>query len=203
MNYFKKGILFSLLFLTVGCSSIFTMKDEVRYFYVLNAIPSISVVHTAPVRLMVQTPAVPEWLASKRIVLMRSQNQLDFYSHARWGANLSQMLGRVISDSLTNNRVARDIIYSDSSAQTDYMMVTEVLAFQAEYRDMREAPVVHTQIQVKLLDGKGKLIHQFTVENYTPSKQNKLSAIVEAFELSNQGCLEKIVENISRYLARA
>jgi len=200
MKYLK---LFIIVCLLTGCSGLLTSNEEIRYFYVLNPIPNISIVkQQAPIHLNVQTPIMPNWLDSQRIILLRTPTQVDFYEGARWIENPSRMLGQVITQSLIANNVAKDIFYISPGPRESYQLITEVMAFDADYYDMNQPPTIHVQMQVKLIAPSGQQKYQFFIDDYTPAQQNNLTAIIAAFENSVQVCLGKIVEQTARGLLR-
>jgi cholesterol transport system auxiliary component len=190
--------LFSLiltLFL-MGCSSLLTSNENVQFFYVLNPIGEVvEVARPASVRLGVQRPVIPAWLDTDHIMLRRAQNQVDFYAGARWIENAGDMLGAVILQSLENNKVARDISYSGQETNTDYLLVVEVIGFQADYQSNEHPPVVEVALQVKLVSMPDNTIHsRFTIRHQVLAQKNQLRDIIKAFDAAVEESMIDLVE---------
>jgi ABC-type uncharacterized transport system auxiliary subunit len=192
----------ALLFLT-GCSSFFVSKDEVNEFYVLNPIDEIiEVEDSAPVRLGLQRPSIPEWLDTNRIILRREENEVDFYAKARWVMSAGDMVGFITTESLENNSIANDVYYAGSETLSDYMLMMEVIAFDAYYEDDELPPVAEVTLQGRLLAMPDSLIHySFTTTHRTQAANNEMSDIVEAFDTSLQACMEDVVFHTAKGLA--
>jgi len=178
-----------------GCSGLLTSNSDVRYFYVLNPIDDIEVANKpARIRLSVQKPLVPDWLDSENIILLRTQNQVDYYAEARWVSDPSNMIGLIITESLLSNRVASNIFYDGVEAHADYVLITEVIAFGADYNNSdEESPVVHVKMQLRLVTPLGVPHYQFVVESHTEARANNMAAIIDAFDDSMEDCLNEIV----------
>jgi ABC-type uncharacterized transport system auxiliary subunit len=193
--------LFIISVLLAGCSGLLTSNNDVRYFYVLNSIEDREIVkHRVPIRLSVKAPMVPEWLDTDSIILLRTKNHVDYYAGARWVSNPSSMLGPIITESLASNRVATDIFYDGAEAYADYILVTEVIAFDADYSEGEEnAPIIHVKMQMRLLSPLGEQHYQFMVESYTEAEENNLASIIDAFDESLEQCLVEIVRQTAQY----
>jgi ABC-type uncharacterized transport system auxiliary subunit len=193
----KKISLLLLVFTLVGCSSLLTSKQDIHRFYVINPISNVmGNRHAAPIRLNVQKPNVVDWLDTEKIILMRTPNQIDFFAGSRWVSKSSTMIGPAITQSLIANNVATDIVYAGVQRKADYNLVTNVVAFNADYSSTAQAPVIHIKMEFRLINTTGVVKRQFTIENYVPAAQNSLTAIVDAFQVNMQGCLEQMVNEV-------
>lgn len=192
----------AILFLT-GCSSLFVSKDNVNEFYVLNPIGQvIEVEDAAPSRLAVQRPAIPEWLDTDRIMLRRKQNQVDFYAGSRWVMSAGDMVGFITAESLENNFITNDVYYSGAESLADYVLLMEVIAFDAYYEEDGMPPVAEVTLQGRLLAMPDSLIHySFTTTHRMQAKHNEMSGIVEAFDASLKACMVDVVKHTAKGLA--
>ena len=178
-----------------ACSSLLTSNENIQYFYVLNPVPEIITTTPAPVRLNVQRPIIPGWLDTDHIILRRAQNQLDYYAEARWVGNAGDMLSAVIMQSLENNHVVRDIFYQSTEIYADYLLVIEVVNFQAEYAPSETDPVVNVTLNAKLISVADNRIHsRVVIQNEVAASQNHMRNIVQAFDTAVELSMEELVE---------
>ena len=201
--------LFFALVLT-GCASLLTSNANIHHFYVLNPVGEvIDADYPAPIRLAVQRPVLPGWLDTQNIMLRRAQNQVDFYAEARWVENAGDMLGQVITQSLENNYVVNDIHYSDDELHSNYILETEIIAFQADYPpnysqgqiDAEQVPVVKFGLHAKLISMPDRKVHaRFTINNQVVAKENRLREIIKAFDAAVQISMIQLVQYTARDL---
>ncbi len=187
-------------FLLTGC---LTSNIPPPTLYVLNP-QSIEVgkkvgkKSTKPVSIIVEKPSVVSGLNTDRIALIKNNGrELDYFAKARWNGQLDKIIQDFIIESFESNY---DIIEADTSSRhqkADYMVVTKIRDFQAEYGESTNTP---PSIKVSIIFSILKLPNKDPLNRIIKTKEkqlevNSMQEIIFGFEeLLQQSSSEMLIE---------
>ena len=195
-----QGVRVSLGLLMAGLAGCSGFKSNVVETQVYLLQPSVAAAEatgaaSAPSgSLSVQMPVAAPGLESDRIVLTREGGRIDYYAAASWADRLPQVLQRVTIDAL---RARGDFVAVQPDAttfNTDFTMQMEVRRFAAEYT-AAGAPTVHVVLDCTLGRRSDRgILTSFTAEASVPAGDNRLGAVIDAFDRATGMALQQIVE---------
>ncbi len=202
----KTNFLIVMTLMLTGCAGLLTSNQNINEFYTLNAIPDYSgndENKNIAASIMVQSASVSKGLEGNKIMLMHSQQRLDYYANARWSSPLSAMVQTSVIESFENSHVLGRVGGDYSGMRADYALTLEIQDFQAEYQEENQPPIIH----IKLV---GKLVHfpertlaaSFTVETFQQADENELADIVRAFDKAFAGTQDLLIEETLDYLTK-
>lgn len=180
----------TLLVLLAGCGGLRSDAEPDR-IYVLH--PAVEAPQAAPLPglLMVPRPTVQPGLDTDRIALTRAGNELDYYALSRWSGSLSQVLGAFAVQSLGGAFVT--VVGAERGAgPADYELLLTVRHFEAAYGG-GGAP--HVQVAVDCLlvaTTPRRVLGNCGAEVREPVGDNRMSAIVAAFERATQQAMQQV-----------
>jgi cholesterol transport system auxiliary component len=160
-----------------------------------------------PVRgqLVVVPPVAAGDLDTERIALVRNRTMVDYFANAAWTDRAPFLLQGLMVDAFENSGRLVAVGRSSSDLAPDFLLETELRAFQAQYMGTGNEPptvVVSLVAQVVRVTDR-KVIGHLPVSAQTPAARNDLSAIVEAFDTAVGEVLAQIVEWTLRTMVRA
>ncbi|HYE50772.1 MAG TPA: ABC-type transport auxiliary lipoprotein family protein [Azospirillaceae bacterium] len=143
----------ALLVLAAGCTPLAVFSTPPRVF---KLTPAVDRQDGAPVgwQLLVETPLTSAMLNSTRIVLREEGGNLNYYSDAEWAEPLPEMIQGLMIESFENTGRIVAIGRETSGLRADYVLLTEIRDFYAEYQDGepdKTAPTVRVRIRTKLV----------------------------------------------------
>lgn len=195
-----RSVRVSLALLMAGVAGCSGFKSNVAETQVYLLQPSIAAAQTTGSdstpfgTVSVQMPVAAPGLESDRIVLTREGGRIDYYAAASWADRLPQVLQRVTIDAL-RARGAFIAVQSDAAPfNTDFTLQIEVRRFAAEYA-AAGAPTVHVVLDCTLGRRSDRsILTSFTAEASVPAGDNRLGAVIEAFDRATGTALQQIVE---------
>jgi cholesterol transport system auxiliary component len=144
--------------------------------------------------LAVQMPVAAPGLETDRIVLTRDGGRLDYYAAASWPDRLPQVLQRVAIDALRAGGAYVAVQPDSAPFNTDFTLQIEVRRFAAEYAGAG-APIVHVVLDCTLGRRSDRgILTSFTVEASVPAGDNRLGAVITAFDRAIGMALQQLVE---------
>lgn len=159
--------------------------------YVLH--PAAEAVPATPLPglLMVPRPAVQPGLDTNRIALTRAGNELDYYALSRWSGSLPQVLGAFAVQSLDGAFVT--VVGAQRGAgPAGHELLLTVRHFEAEYGP-GGAPQVHVALDCLLVaTAPRRVLGSCSAEVREPAGDNRMSAIVTAFERATQKAMQEV-----------
>lgn len=146
-----------------------------------------------PWSLRVSKPLASQLLDSTRIAVLPEGDRISAYKGVRWSDRAPVLLrDRLIEAFLQDGRMAA--VSSDTSRlQSDLELVTDLRAFQSEYRDGQ--PQVHLVLDAKLVNGGTQRIlvsERFDVRQ--ASADASVPAVVRAFGQAADQLSEQVVQ---------
>lgn len=157
-----------------------------------------------PVDLAVLKPRLRPGLETDRIAVLYPDRRLDYFADARW----SGPLGEVVQDLAVQEFHARAhlrTVSGDASVfASAYWLEIEVADFKAEYTSAGAPPTVRVRLRARLGgSGNRQILGQFTADAEQPAAQNRLTAIVDAYDRAADSALAQIVARAAGTLAKA
>jgi cholesterol transport system auxiliary component len=205
----------SMLVATViaGCSAGLHSDAPATQIYVLRATPSTSgpaaAVGSAVARpldaagsvsaeapsLQLPRPSADPGLSTEAIVLVRSDHRLDYYSGSSWAGALPDVVSTLALDTLRASGRWAAVQESPSPFVADYLLQINIRRFEADYSDGSAAPKVRVVLDCTLARRIGRdLVSTFVAEASADAGENRMAAVVAAFEKAANAALAVVAE---------
>lgn len=140
----------------------------------------------ASVDLSIGRPHLAPGLDTDRIAVLKGR-RLDYYRAVRWGAPAGEVVQSLLVDSLQDQRLFKNVSSERSRVGSAYLLDIDVRAFQAEYAGELAVPVAHVQLACRLIRiADRSLVGTFTAQARQQASENRLSAVIAAFESAGQ-----------------
>lgn len=196
------------LLLLGGCSGLLTSRQPAPVTYVLR--PTIaaatasapgSASSSAP-SLQVQRVAVAPGYARDEILLTQPDRRLDIYAASRWPDALPVVVERTVVDAL-RQRGAWSVVHDAAAPFTaDHLLRVTVRRFDAEYPAAGGPPTVRVVLDATLARrGERTVLAAFTVEGSAVAAEDRMSAIVAAFERASGEALGALADRAATVTA--
>src|SRR5271170_1131934 len=183
----------SLLVLS-GCGHLFGPENAPGQMYVLSpALPAAAAASRLPWQLAVAKAEASESLATDRIAIRRGAI-MDYYADAQWSDAVPALLQNLLVEALEKNGALMSVASDVAGIRADYILQTEVHAFEARYDNGDAAPVIVVDLTVKLVTARTAEIaaaREFHQEQ--PASANSVPAAVAAFDQALSAILADIV----------
>ena len=184
----------SLLVLS-GCGHLFGPENAPGQLYVLSPpLPAAAATTSRlPWQLAVAKAEASESLATDRIAIRRGAI-MDYYADAQWSDAVPALLQNLLVEALEKNGALMSVASDVAGIRADYILQTEVHAFEARYDNGDAAPVIVVDLTVKLIASRTAEIlsaRQFHQEQQASA--NSVAAAVAAFDQAVAAALQEIV----------
>jgi ABC-type uncharacterized transport system auxiliary subunit len=154
-----------------------------------------------PADLTVLTPRVRTGLDNDRIAALYPDRRLDYFAAARWSGPLDEVVQDLALQAFHGR--FRNVGTDTSAFRGGYWLELEVVDFQAEYSgSAAAAPTAHVHLHGRV--GKGidrRVLGEFDADARQAAAENRLAAVVAAYEAAAQQALDEIVEQSTQTLA--
>jgi ABC-type uncharacterized transport system auxiliary subunit len=189
--------------------ALFKSHEPPRTVYLLTVTPSAAAAG-APISadLTILRPRVRPGLDTTLIAVLYPDRRLDRFAAARWSAPLDEVMQDLAVQAFRVDAQAPNVHADISAFGTGYWLEIDVADFQAEYAAPRSAgdsgaPTVHVHLVARLgAAGDRRVLGQFDADIHEPSADNRLTAIVEAYNRAASAALGKIVAETGQTLSR-
>lgn len=201
-----------------GCTgSLFKSKEPPQSVYLLTAAPAAAPTPTSapvsagppiPVDLTVLRPQVRRGLDSTSIEALYPDRRLDHFAGAHWSGPLDEVLQDLAVQAFRADARVQNVHTDASAFGTGYWLEMDVTDFQAEYSGTKAAgdsapPTVHVHLVARLgTSGERRVVGQFEADVREPAADNRLTAIVQAYNRAASAALARIVADTNQTLAR-
>jgi cholesterol transport system auxiliary component len=182
--------------LVAGCGNIIGPGKPLQLYVLDPPLPARSGAAAQPVnwQLTVALPQAPASLDTERIALNPTPATMDYFANASWPDRLPQLVQSLLLQSFENDGRVGAVARDTSGLHADYMLQTEIHAFQAHYATPDQAPNIVLRIGVTLVHmPDGKIIDHRELHEEARAETNALPAIVAAFNTAMGGMLADIV----------
>lgn len=197
----RAAALLTLVLPLAACGSLFESGAPAVQSYLLRA-ATVEPPAGKPINatLRVSRPLPAPGLESDRIMLIQSDRRLSYYSASRWAASTPEVLETLTVDTLRSTGMWRAVQDSRSGFPGDYYLQITIRRFEADYTNNPDStaagpPTVHVSLNCVLgRRADRELIASFVAEATEPSSENRLAAVVEAFERATNKALALVTE---------
>jgi ABC-type uncharacterized transport system auxiliary subunit len=198
---------------TACTGSFFRSKAVPPSTYLLSAPPgitaaasSVSAAAPAPIAadLAVLKPRVRAGLDTDRIAVLYPDRRLDYFADARWSGSLDDVVQDLAVQAFRNGARLKNVSTDASAFASSYWLEIEVADFQAEYASGGAPPTINVRLLARVASaGDRNILGSFTAAARQTATDNRLTAIVDAYERAVNSALAEIVGGTSRTLTEA
>jgi cholesterol transport system auxiliary component len=156
----------------------------------------------------VARPRAAAAIDTDRIAVQYAGNRFDYYSAARWAESAPQMLQQnLVSALAATAQFGGGVMTAPARAPTELLLDVELRRFEAattgeDAASSGAAPVVHVQVLVSLVDSRrAARVTSFVSEAAVPASENRLSAVVAAFDHANAQVVSDIAARVQAAVA--
>jgi cholesterol transport system auxiliary component len=143
-------------------------------------------------------------LTTQLITHVRSDHRLDYYLGSRWASDLPEVVETLAIDTLRASGAWSAVHESPTPFLADYVLQINVRRFEADYTDGGVAPKIHVVFDCTLARRLGRdLVASFVAEGVAPAEENRLSAVVAAFEQAANAALTTMADRSAAALRAA
>jgi cholesterol transport system auxiliary component len=184
--------------LTVAaCGGLFQTKARPPTLYLLSATsqpPAATATPPIAADLAVLKPRARAGLDTDRIAAVYPDRHLDYYADVRWSGPLDQVVQDLAIQEFHSIGGLRNVSADVSAFSSAYWLELEVTDFQAEYSAADGAPVIHVRLTARLGNSANRrVLGRFESDIRQPASDNRMSAIVDAFNRAADQALAEIV----------
>jgi cholesterol transport system auxiliary component len=204
MRAFLAPLLTGVLAATLGActGSFFKSNQPPPSTFLLSATPQPAPGGVAiPLDLTVLTPRVRTGLNTDRIVALYPDGKLDYFAGARWSGPLDEVVQDLVLQAFRGR--FRSVGTDTSAFNTGYWLEVEVVDFQAEYDGSRPGtgPTVDVHLLARVGNAGDRLmLGHFDADARQPAADNRLSAVVAAYDAAANRALAVIVAQTTQTL---
>ena len=203
----KRALLPLMVLLALGgCSGLLSSRSAAPVTYVLRPAIATDAVSAAaassgPVStpsLQVQRVAASPGYSRDEILLTQPDRRLDVFAASRWPDALPVVVERLVVDALRQH--GRWSVVHDAAAPfaADQLLRVTVRRFDAEYTSVGGPPTVRVVLDATLARrGDRAVLAAFTVEASSAAAEERMSAIVAAFELATGEALSALARQVA------
>lgn len=195
------------LALLAGCGGTFTSKAPVSRAYILRpaapmALPADAGATAAQApfagTLRIPRPNPGPGFETDRILLLRKDRELDFYSTGHWAAPIPDMIAALAIETLRRDRLFTGVYGEGTPMRSEYFLQITVRKFLAEYTDGADAPVAQVVLDCTLGQRIDRaVIAQFTASGTAPAAANRMGDVVTAYESALQQALASVATSLA------
>jgi ABC-type uncharacterized transport system auxiliary subunit len=186
-----------------GCGSLFKSSAPATSTYLLSVEADAQAGAVAiPADLTVLMPRVRTGLDNDRIAALYPDRRLDYFAAARWSGSLDEIMQDLALQAFHGR--FRNVGTDTSAFRGGYWLELEVVDFQAEYTGSagNAAPTAHVHLHARVGSGiDRRVLGEFDADARQAAAENRLAAVVAAYEAAAQRALDEIVEQSTRTLA--
>ena len=201
----------STLGFIVGCTgSLFQSKAVPSSVYLLSADLGTGVATMLsprpallPADLGVLRPRIRKGLETDRIAVLYPDRRLDYFADARWSGPLDEVVQDLVVQAFHSAARLRNVSADASAFASGYWLEIEVTDFQAEY-GAASAPTIHVVLLARVGSAADRhVLASFQSSIRQPASDNRLTAIVEAYQRAVDAALTQMVADTEHTLETA
>jgi cholesterol transport system auxiliary component len=208
MKRLATGLAALLPILLAGCGGVFESSLAAPQTYVLrmpvNAAPAGTDGQASAGSLLVRRPEAGPGLDSNRIALLRNDRRFDFYAASLWAAPAPDVLESVVIDAMRSAGTFTAVLDDASPFVPRYDLRITLRRFEADYtNDGRgsqanggsgRAPTVYVVLDCTLGRHRDRaLLGSFTAQGSAIADEDRLGAVVAAFEAATAGAMAELI----------
>ncbi len=151
MTLSRRLLLGALPAALAGCSAVITGGGDPPRLYALNPRSGGTGAPRVEWNLEVPVPTAPQGLNTQRIALRRSAVTFEYYAAVNWIDAAPEMVQTVLVQSFENSGAIAGVVRDATRVRPDYVLVTDLRDFQADYDTADGAPLANVRIMTRLL----------------------------------------------------
>jgi cholesterol transport system auxiliary component len=192
--------------LAACAGSLFKNKIPPPTMYLLSAAKpaaaDASSANSSGVDLAVLRPRVRAGLDTDRIAALYPDRRMDYFANVRWSGPLDEVVQDLAVQEIHVNPGLHNVSADISVFASAYWLEIEIADFQAEYPVSGGAPTVLVHLQARLgSSADRRVIARFEPNIYEPAADNRMSAIVDAYNRAADQALSEIGRGAMQALA--
>lgn len=200
MTFFKAPgwRLFSLALLgtLTGCTPSLQSKAPSPDVYQLRPVLAQASVER-PLRLQVLTVRVRPGYATDDILRSGPDRRLEIFAASRWPDVLPRMIEGLLVDGLKSAGLG-EVLEPLSAGRADWLLQGVVRRFDVDYSADPRQPRIHVTLDITVMErARREVVLSFTVASVVPASQNRMGAIITAFELASAEALAQIAQRLA------
>lgn len=196
--------------LSVSACSGFSSKTDATVTYQLRAEAPAAAASSAdaapganatPNRLRALTlrvllPVAGPGLGTDAIMLTGPDHRFDRYLGSRWAAPAPDLLASLAVETLRSRRIFKAVHDDAAPFNSDYILRIAIRRFDADYgNNSAAAPRATVALDCSVgTRGERKLLASFTAEARVQADDNRMAAVVSAFEAATREALGQVAE---------
>jgi cholesterol transport system auxiliary component len=195
--------------LSACAGSLFKSKEPAQSVYMLSIAPApAGASPEIPTDLTILRPRVRPGLDTALIAALYPDRRLDHFAAARWSAPLEEVVQDLALQAFRGDAHMQNVHTDVSSFGSGYWLEIDVADFQAEYSGPGPAadpgpPTIHVRLAARLgASGDRHVLGQFEADVRETATDNRLTAIVDAYNRAASAALGKIVADTGQALGR-
>jgi cholesterol transport system auxiliary component len=193
------------LMLITGCAGGLRSTAPATQSYILRATPAPASGDTVSTGMSLQIARLTTdpGLGSDRIVLVESDHRMGFYAASRWAAELPDLV-ETLAVAMLRATGEWDAVYEFPNAfATDYLLQIAIRRFEADYTAGGN-PTVQVTLDCTVVRRSGRdQIANFVVQGSAPATENRLAAVVAAFERAANEALSSMAQKTAEVVRSA
>jgi ABC-type uncharacterized transport system auxiliary subunit len=187
-----------------ACSGVFESDLAAPQAYVLRlAAPPAPGLGSGTGSVLVQRPEASPGLGSERIALLRSDQRFDFYAASRWAAPAPDVIESAMVDTLRATGAFSAVFDDSAPFAPRYSLRCTLRRFEADYtKQVSGAPTVFVTLDCTLGRHRDReLLASFTASGSAVARDDRLNAVVGAFESATAAAMDQLGNAASAALA--
>jgi cholesterol transport system auxiliary component len=200
----RTWILLSASLPLAACSGVFESDLAAPQSYVLRLPPGPTPDLVSGLgSVLVQRPEAGPGLDSERIALLRSEQRFDFYAASRWAAPAPDVIESVMVDTLRATGLFSAVFDDSAPFAPSYNLRCSLRRFEADYTKGGRAPTVFVALDCTLGRHRDRaLLSGFSVSGAAAASDDRLNAVVEAFEAATAAAMSDLGRATTAALSR-
>ncbi len=200
----------SLALLLGGCTGSLLQSDAAApdtFRLGVAAAPAAAPANAMPapvgLAITVARPRAAAALDTDRIAVQSAGNRFEYYAAARWAESAPLMLQQNLVGALAATaQFSGGVMTAPARVPTELLLDLELRRFEvvtagADAAASGAAPVVHVQVQASLVDSRrATRITSFVSDASVPAAENRLQAVVAAFDRANAQVVDDIAARV-------
>jgi len=147
--------------------------------------PGVQVPARLPLALAVARPRAAGSLDGDRIAVVQPGNRFDHYAGIRWSEPAPDMLQSLLVRTLQAGGRFETVTGAPSRVPADLLLVAELRRFEARYSSAHSAPVVEVEMQLTLVDLRGRRrVPGPLASAQAPAAADRRAEVTSAFQLA-------------------
>jgi len=193
--------------LSACAGSLFKSKEPAQSVYMLTVAPAAAAANPEiPADITILRPRVRPGLDTTLIAALYPDRRLDHFAGARWSAPLDEVVQDLALQAFRADAHVQNVHTDSSSFGSGYWLEIDVADFQVEYGASGSdsgPPTIHVRLAARLgASGDRHVLGQFEADVRESAADNRLTAIVDAYERAASAALGKIVADTGQSLGR-